>query len=118
VSGGEECDLGDGKNNDSTYGGCTTKCTFGPFCGDGTTNGEEQCDLGKNNGSDLSKDGCTFGCMKPHYCGDGVLDTDRHEQCDLGTNNGVALDASGKPSEDPNASPVCDVNCKIVKLNY
>ena len=47
VSGGEECDCGDGsgplpagcsgKNNDKTYGGCTTQCKFGPFCGDGNT---------------------------------------------------------------------------------
>jgi fibro-slime domain-containing protein len=107
VSGGEECDCGDGsgslpagcstKNDDGAYGGCTTQCKFGPFCGDGTKNGPEDCDLGnKNGGSD-----CTISCTAPHYCGDSIVDTDRGEQCDLGPNNGV----QGQP---------CDSNCKYI----
>jgi fibro-slime domain-containing protein len=48
VTAGEECDLGDGMNNDTTYNGCTTECRFGPFCGDGVVNGDESCDDGRN----------------------------------------------------------------------
>ena len=56
----EECDCGDGgvplpakcpgPNNDTTYGGCTTTCTYGAYCGDGLANGDEDCDLGEQNG--------------------------------------------------------------------
>ncbi len=60
----EECDCGDGtgpvpagcpgSNSDTTYGGCTTQCKWGAFCGDGTLqgppDGPEECDLGKENG--------------------------------------------------------------------
>ncbi len=108
VSGGEECDCGDGsgplpagcsgKNDDKAYGGCTTQCKFGPFCGDGNTDSpDEQCDEGKNNGG--SK--CTIGCMAPHYCGDGIVDTNQGEQCDLGSNNGQP----GQP---------CDGSCQYI----
>jgi cysteine-rich repeat protein len=116
VSAGEECDCGDGSgtlpdackdvgaNNDSTYGGCTTQCKFGPFCGDGitqsTNGGKEECDLGKQNGdTSLGPKGCTLGCLKPHYCGDGIVDPG--EQCDLGANNGQA-------------NQPCDVGCNYV----
>jgi len=127
VSGGEECDCGDGKsgsppagctgpNNDDTYGGCTTNCKFGPFCGDGKVNGPEQCDIGKDNGSNLNADGCTFGCTKPHYCGDSILDTDRGEECDLGSLNGVKTDDTGKQSDDPTATVKCDDKCKVVVI--
>ena len=98
VSGGEECDCGDGSpstpagcsepNNDIGYGGCTTQCKFGPFCGDGIVNGPEECDLGKSNGASYSQDGCTLGCTRPHYCGDGIVDTSLGEECDLGSING------------------------------
>ena len=110
VTGGEECDCGDaqftgtrssectGPNNDTLYGGCTTQCKFGPFCGDGITqsspSGPEECDLGKDNGntSVTTNGGCNIGCMKPHYCGDGIVDTGPplNEECDLGSNNGKA----------------------------
>ena len=107
VETGEECDCGDGTipvpggcpgpNNDNTYGGCTTRCTWGTFCGDGVVSGPEQCDLGKLNGSDLGPNGCTFGCLKPHYCGDDIVDTNLGEQCDLGTLNGMCLDGQKNP---------------------
>jgi len=105
-----------GPNNDTLYGGCTTQCKFGPFCGDGITQsppsaGPEECDIGKKNGSDLSKDGCTFGCTKPHYCGDKIIDTDLGEECDLGDLNGQALDASGTPSTAAGSKIVCDTHC-------
>ena len=113
VSGGEECDCGDGTgttpsgcsgpNNDTTYGGCTTQCKFGPFCGDGNVqNPPEDCDLGKQNGdTSLGASGCTIGCTKPHFCGDGIVDTNLNEQCDLGDNN-------GKPGQP------CDSQCNYV----
>jgi cysteine-rich repeat protein len=88
TSGGEECDDGDDKNDDSAYGGCTKSCKFGPFCGDGITNGPEECDKGKDNGATYGKDGCTLGCTKPHFCGDGIVDATLGEDCDLGANNG------------------------------
>lgn len=112
VSGGEECDCGDasftgtrpadctGPNDDSTYGGCTTKCKFGPFCGDGNTDKpDEQCDNGKDNGAAYGQGGCTLGCTIPHFCGDGIVDPG--EQCDLGTNNG----GKGQP---------CDIKCNFL----
>jgi len=111
VSGGEECDCGDGSapvpdgcvgpNNDMTYGGCTTKCKPGPYCGDGMVqNGAgEECDLGKDNGvGGPSASGCTFGCRTPHFCGDGIVDSDTGEECDLGKDN-------GKPGS--RCSPAC-----------
>ena len=122
VSGGEECDCGDGKvsvpsgcpgpNNDTLYAGCTTKCKWGPFCGDSIVNGPyEQCDLGKANGHNLGYAGCTFGCMTPHFCGDGFVD--RGEQCDLGALNGVPLDTNLQPSEAPSAKIYCSMDCTI-----
>jgi fibro-slime domain-containing protein len=109
----EECDCGDGTvslpagcpgpNNDDTYGGCTTKCTWGGFCGDNIVNGpNEECDKGKDNGSQYGSDGCTFGCTKPHSCGDGVVDTAQGEECDLGSANGGDL---------------CTDKCKLVIVN-
>ena len=124
VTAGKECDCGDGTvpvpdgcagpNDDNTYGGCTTECKYGPFCGDGVVqeDADEECDIGKNNGTDLGKDGCTFGCKKPHYCGDGFLDTDRLEQCDLGELNGVELDETMQPG-GPGALVRCELDCRF-----
>jgi fibro-slime domain-containing protein len=115
ITGGETCDCGDGTvpvpagcagpNNDATYGGCTTQCTYGPICGDGIVQSPpEECDLGKHNGdTTLGHAGCTFGCTKPHFCGDGVVDTNLGEQCDLGANNGQRGQS-------------CDAKCQYVKV--
>ena len=126
---GEQCDCGtdpnslpDGcpsPNDDNTYGGCTTKCTYGPFCGDGkvqTDNGgNEECDLGKKNGdTSLGKDGCSIGCLKPHFCGDNIVDP--REDCDLGDRNGKTLDSSLQPSDstDPKVAKIyCNTDCSI-----
>jgi cysteine-rich repeat protein len=117
ISGGEECDCGtdpnnlpsgcSGVNNDTAYGGCTTQCKFGPFCGDNITqgppNGPEQCDKGKDNGATYGQGGCTLGCTVPHLCGDTIVDPG--EECDLGANNG-----------GPNQP--CDKNCKFVVIQF
>lgn len=131
-SAGEMCDCGDdtaplpdeckdmGHNDDITYGGCKTDCTFGPFCGDGEVQeaAGEECDIGKDNGSNLGKDGCTFACKKPHYCGDGILDTDLREECDYGELNGVRTNSAGDtPSEESYDTIKCDDQCRIVLIN-
>jgi fibro-slime domain-containing protein len=127
VTAGEQCDCGDGsvdvpkdclgKNDDNLYGGCTTKCTYGPFCGDEkvqTDNGgKEECDIGKKNGENLGKDGCTIGCMKPHFCGDGITDTNLKEECDFGENNGKKLDREGNPSDAEDAFVHCLPDCSF-----
>jgi cysteine-rich repeat protein len=125
---GEQCDCGDGSgstpdgcvgpNDDNTYGGCKTDCTYGPFCGDGQVQsengGKEECDLGKQNGdTSLGKEGCTIGCLKPHFCGDGIVDTG--EDCDLGAMNGQKLESgsSTEPSDSPDAMIFCTPDCGI-----
>lgn len=96
---GEECDLGPA-NSDTEYGGCTTECKFGPFCGDGiTTEGVEECDLGRDNNAQYGQEGCTSGCLLPHFCGDGKLDGAFGEECDDGDNNGLGA---------------CQSNCTLV----
>jgi cysteine-rich repeat protein len=83
---GEECDDGNDPsriphNDDGAYGGCTTKCTYGPYCGDGVLNGPETCDDGPTNGDLYGNPGCTFMCTTAHYCGDGIVDV-QYESCD------------------------------------
>ncbi|HEY3255033.1 MAG TPA: fibro-slime domain-containing protein, partial [Polyangiaceae bacterium] len=121
---GEECDCGDGSgnvpagcpgpNNDTTYGGCTSACTWGPFCGDAMVQappaGPEQCDLGKPNGDGQSR--CSATCRNPRSCGDGVADTDLGEECDLGANNGAALD-SNLQIASTGGQVYCTADCTI-----
>jgi fibro-slime domain-containing protein len=96
----EECDNGK-DNSDTKYGGCSTKCKWGSFCGDGIVNApDEDCDDGPKNGTQYGT-GCTLGCTKAHFCGDGIVDTNRGEQCDLGPDNGGDL---------------CSDTCKIFSL--
>jgi fibro-slime domain-containing protein len=103
-TGAEECDCGDAsaaaptdplcggmKNDDMRYGGCTTQCKYGPYCGDGVVDPmHEQCDLGSkmNVTTYGAMTGCAPGCQFPHFCGDGVVDEAEGEQCDLGMGNG------------------------------
>lgn len=83
----EACDLGanNGMGDGSAYGGCTTGCTFEPYCGDhvvDTTYGET-CDDGINLGGAASA--CAPGCKgMGAACGDGVVQTSAGEQCDDG----------------------------------
>jgi fibro-slime domain-containing protein len=135
ATGGEECDCGDGAvpvptdcpgpNDDTTYGGCTTQCIWGPFCGDAVMqsppDGPEECDLGKENGTALGEDSCSISCKKARSCGDGIVDGDLGEECDLGERNGQVLDADQQPVNDPDGSSgqvYCTVYCTIPVILY
>jgi fibro-slime domain-containing protein len=89
VNGNETCDKGK-DNSDTAYGGCTTQCTPGPYCGDGKTDAafDEECDDGTNLGKYGDRNACGPGCKKPHYCGDGKVDSNSGERCDNGPDNG------------------------------
>jgi fibro-slime domain-containing protein len=102
VNGTEACDDGP-KNSDTAYGGCTTQCTVGPYCGDAKVDDSygEECDDGVNQSPVYGPaNGCAPGCRKPAYCGDGKLDG-VHEQCDNGPLNG---------------SGPCDSDCHLVPI--
>ena len=115
---GEECDDGDDPtrdphNDDAAYGGCTTQCKWGAYCGDSAVNGLEECDLGAGNGGrEYGRiDGCTAGCRKTHYCGDSILDSDKGELCDLGDLNGKAIGPNWERSDCGRV--LCLPNCTI-----
>lgn len=113
MNGAEQCDDGNGVDNDSCRNNCTVPvCGDGlvdlqlgetcdpPFspagnngndcrddctvCGDGEPNGTEDCD----DGNGVDGDDCRNDCTLP-YCGDGILDAG--EDCDDGNN----LDGDG-----------------------
>ena len=95
-----------GPNNDTTYGGCRTHCTWGPFCGDDVVANAPR----SNATSAAPKTTRTMAtrAVVPRrasslasYCGDGVVDSDFGEQCDSGPNNGGA----GQP---------CSSSCKVI----
>jgi fibro-slime domain-containing protein len=92
INGAESCDDGPA-NSDTTYGGCTTKCTHGPSCGDGTVNTAhgEECDDGANLAKYGQATGCAPGCKPPRYCGDSRVDSLFGEECDNGPLNGQSL---------------------------
>ena len=102
VTGGEECDCGDGTgsaptsclgpNDKPAYGGCTSQCKWGPYCGDGVVSDDEQCDNGTNSDDYGSASGCAPGCKLPARCGDGVVQTDFDEECDDGAKNATSSD--------------------------
>jgi cysteine-rich repeat protein len=106
---GEQCDDGNGNNNDACTNACRTN-----VCGDGYVRPSEQCDDGNQNQNDDCKndcrlnvcgdqivnpgeeecddgnatndDGCTNVCTSPR-CGDGVLQAG--ETCDDGNTSNV-----------------------------
>jgi fibro-slime domain-containing protein len=86
----EDCDNGDENDNDA-YGGCTTNCKRGPYCGDKVLQvDDEECDDGVNLTS-YSLDGsagCAPGCKLSPFCGDANIDSLFGEQCDDGVNAG------------------------------
>lgn len=87
VSSREACDLGgsNGMGDGSPYGGCTTSCTFEPYCGDAVVDSMygETCDDGINLGGNATS--CAPGCMTTGAtCGDGVTQLGNGEQCDDG----------------------------------
>ncbi len=93
VVGGEQCDEGapplvSAGQNGKGYGHCTTLCTLGPRCGDGTTQSPtETCDDGTNASTyGGSAQVCSPSCTLAPYCGDGVVSNG--EQCDEAAANG------------------------------
>lgn len=94
----EQCDDGNGVNDDACQNNCTLPGTGGPetFCGDGvrqTPNDSgfnEQCD-DKNQ---VNGDGCETDCTITTFCGDNSIqrpnDSFQIEACDNGPSNGVA----------------------------
>jgi fibro-slime domain-containing protein len=115
VTGGEECDCGDGTipapascpgpNDKPSYTGCTSQCKWGPYCGDGVVSDGEECDNGTNNSDYGSTSGCAAGCKLPARCGDGIVQTAYAEECDDGPKNAT--------SSDPNAAyGGCTSNCQ------
>lgn len=92
----EQCDLGP-LNDDAAYGGCTSRCQLGPYCGDGIVNGVEACDPGHDPVAIYGQPGCTAACQPAHYCGDGFVDTLFDEYCD----GGQACDRTCSPYLGP-----------------
>jgi cysteine-rich repeat protein len=71
---GEECDDGNGSNNDACLNSCLEAS-----CGDGfVENGVEECDDGNTENTDNCVEGCRLS-----YCGDGFVRTG-FEECDDG----------------------------------
>ena len=98
VDAGEECDDGNGIDND----GCTNACTR-PKCGDSIVQTflGEVCDDGINDGT---YGHCGFGCTYwAPRCGDGVVDKLNGEACDDGLNDG----SYGSCTNDCQFAPRC-----------
>ena len=100
VNGAETCDEGPA-NSDTVYGGCTTQCVYGAYCGDGNVDAlaGEECDDGSNVAKYGQTSGCGPGCRIPHFCGDGHVDSLYGEECDNGPLNGQSL---------------CSITCKAI----
>jgi fibro-slime domain-containing protein len=100
VNGSEQCDNG-AANADDAYGGCTTQCTLGPFCGDANLDASfgEECDDGTNQTTYGQTEGCGPGCRTVPYCGDGKVDSLFGEQCD---------------DADQNGKGPCDTGCHFI----
>ena len=78
VSDDGNCPTGDSFH--ATQNACTTACSGGVECGDGTKEGDEECD---DDNTD-NNDGCSSTC-KEEKCGDGIEQT--NEECDDGNAN-------------------------------
>jgi len=112
---GESCDLGS-HNDDSQYGGCSTKCLLNAYCGDGEVQGAELCDLGENNHDDVCG-GCSTQCVPHPFCGDSFVQAACGEICDDGVNSGVPGSCStdcktpfcGDGIIEPEIGEECDV---------
>ena len=106
----EQCDLGGQDTNPAPYGGCSTSCTLGPYCGDAvTTNPPEACDDGSNLASyaPANTNACGPGCQKAASCGDGVLQSGFGERCDDGASNSDAPDAYNNCTTHCQPGPRC-----------
>lgn len=107
TDGSEECDFGDFASDETgpeVYGGCSTACELGPYCGDDDVfTGIEECDDGAAN-NDTTYDGCTKSCAFGPRCGDGVVQDIQGELCDNGYNEDTYKYVEGACG--PNCTPV------------
>ncbi len=103
ANGYELCDAG-AANSDSAYGGCTSRCDWGPYCGDAKLDATEVCDDGVNNRAYSPKgSGCGYDCRPAPSCGDGQRNGP--EQCDLGKAKNTG--AYGACNADCTDAPSC-----------
>ncbi len=99
----ELCDYGP-ENDDDAYNGCTTTCTWGPYCGDGGVDAGETCDEGADNTAySSSGEGCSYDCDVAPYCGDGIRNGP--EECDNGEEENVG--GYGKCNPDCTRGAYC-----------
>ena len=107
----EACDNGP-DNTDGLYGGCTTSCKLGPYCGDANVDSpDEACDSGNRNAGLYMlqpSPSCGWTCQFPAFCGDGHLDSMQGEACDLGADNGQMIQLP-----DGSRREVCDTRCQF-----
>lgn len=77
VEGSEECDDGDGNDDNA----CSNFCTLNPVCGNGVFEGGEECD----DGNKVNTDACTNQCETgTPVCGNGIVEVNNNEECDDG----------------------------------
>jgi fibro-slime domain-containing protein len=68
----EECDRGN-QNANGVYGGCSTTCQLGPYCGDDNVDASEDCDTpGEFTTYGMGPGECNYDCNFAPYCGDDV----------------------------------------------
>ncbi len=115
----EQCDDGNGNNNDACRNDCTFGGSGGPetFCGDGVrqTPNDSGFDEACDDHNQVNGDGCEADCTITTFCGDGHIqapnDSFQIEACDDGPSNGVAC----TPAYDSQCT-YCATTCDAVTV--